>query len=95
MNESAKIDRAQKAQRLLNDELFNEAFNLTRQAIFERIETTPLRDVEGLSQLRLCLKLLGDVKANIKQILNDGKVAEFNIEQQKRELTLADFRSKR
>jgi hypothetical protein len=79
-----KIERAEKAQRILKDELFLEAFENTRQAIFQKIEVTPIRDTEGLSQLRLCLKLLSDVRANLTKVLNDGKVAEFEIEEKKR-----------
>lgn len=88
-----KIDRAQKAERILNDPEFIAAFAGTRQAIFEQIERTPLRDDEGLKHLRLCLKLLADVKANLTHVLNDGKVEEFHIEQQKREVAnLRDFK---
>ena len=81
MNE---IERAQKVERMLNDEEFKNAFENTRQAIFQKIEATPIRDTEGLAQLRLCLKLLNDVRANLTKVLNDGKVAEFRIEEQKR-----------
>lgn len=80
---SDKIERATKAERLINDPLFAEAFENTRQAIFHKIEQTPIRDDEGLKHLRLCLKLLQDVRANLVSILNDGKVAEFEIEQRK------------
>lgn len=79
-----KIDRAQKAERILNDPLFAEAFENTRQAIFQKIEQTPIRDAEGLANLRLSLKLLNDVRANLTQVLNDGKVEEYRIEEQKR-----------
>jgi hypothetical protein len=88
-----KIERAEKAQRLINDAEFIAAFASTRQAIFDQIERTPLRDDEGLKHLRLCLKLLNDVRANLTAVLNDGKVEEFRIEQQKREVAqLSDFR---
>lgn len=84
MSEQLKIDRAQKAERILKDDLYQESFELTRQAIFQKIEATPIRDTEGLTQLRMCLKLLTDVRANLEQVLRDGKVAEFNIEEKKR-----------
>lgn len=86
------VARAEKAQRILNDEIFQESFENTRKAIFEAIERTPLRDDEGLKHLRLCLKLLQDVKANLTATMNDGKVAEFNIAQQKRDAVLRDFK---
>lgn len=84
MNESQLIAKADKAQKLLDDPLFVEAFENTRQAIFQKIEATPIRDTEGLTQLRLCLKLLTDVRANLVRVLNDGKVAEFQIQERKR-----------
>ena len=88
-----KIERAQRAERILNDPEFIAAFDSTRQAIFDQIERTPLRDDEGLKHLRICLKLLADVKANLVAVLNDGKVEEFRIEQQKREIPqLRDFK---
>lgn len=87
------IGRAAKAQNILNDDVFQQAFENTRMAIFQKIEATPLRDHEGLHELRVCLKLLQDVKANLTATMNDGKVAEFNIAQQKRDAAaLRDFK---
>lgn len=92
MSEADVIARAEKVQRILNDEEFQKAFENTRTAIFNAIERTPIRDQEGLHELRLCLKLLQDVKANLTATLNDGKVAEFQIAQQKRDASLRDFK---
>lgn len=77
------IARAQSAQRILSDPEFIAAFDNTKTAIFQKIEQTPIRDTEGLTQLRLCLKLLSDVRANLENVLSNGKLAEFNIEQEK------------
>jgi hypothetical protein len=90
---SEKIDRAQKAERFMADAMFSEMFDKTRHAIFEKIEQTPLRDDEGLKHLRICLKLLADLKANVVSVVNDGKLEEFRIEQQKRDIAqLRDFK---
>lgn len=79
-----KIERAEKAQRILTDPIFVEAFENTRQAIFQKIEQTPIRDDEGLKHLRLSLKLLQDVRANLTAVLNDGKIEEYRLEEKKR-----------
>lgn len=84
MSEGERIARAERVLKILNDSEFKAAFDNTKLAIFQKIEQTPIRDLEGLSNLRLCLKLLNDVRANLEQTLNDGKVAEFNVEQRKR-----------
>ena len=79
-----KIERAQKAEQILTNPLFAESFESTRQAIFAKIEQTPIRDAEGLANLRICLKLLNDVRANLTQVLNDGKIEQFRLEEKKR-----------
>lgn len=87
-----KSERADRANRILQDEMFVEAFENTRQAIFSQIERTPIRDDEGLKHLRLCLKLLTDVRANLVAVLNDGKLDEFRMEQTKNIPNLRDFK---
>lgn len=69
------LTRGSKAEKLLKDKMLSEAFDAVRQAIFERIEKTPLRDDEGLRDLRRMLKLLKDVRANLEAAVRDGKLA--------------------
>lgn len=68
------LNRAAKAQALLSDPELNAAFDAVRAAIFAKIESCPIRDADGLLTLRLQLKLLADVKANIQSVINTGKV---------------------
>ena len=77
------LDQGAKAEKLLNDETLTQAFENVRKAIFEKIEQTPLRDDEGLRQLRIMLKLLRDVRANLERALRDGKLAAKELEIQK------------
>ena len=84
MSDKEKIGRAERVEKLLRDPELIAAFDNTKQAIFQKIEQTPIRDTEGLLHLRLCLKLLGDVRANLDAVVNDGKMAEFKIEQEKK-----------
>lgn len=79
-----KIERAEKAQRILNDEIFKESFESVRQALLQKFESAPVNDAEGMVKVRLCLKLLTDVRANLEATLRDGKVEEFNIQEKKR-----------
>jgi hypothetical protein len=69
------LTRGSKAEKLLKDKMLSEAFDAVRQAIFDRIEQTPLRDDEGLRDLRRMLKLLKDVRANLEAAVRDGKLA--------------------
>lgn len=79
-----KIERAEKAQRILNDEIFKESFESVRQALLQKFEAAPVNDADGMVKVRLCLKLLNDVRANLEAVVRDGKVEEFNIQEKKR-----------
>lgn len=68
------LNRAAKAQALLSDPELIAAFDAVRAALFAKIEACPVRDADGLMLLRLQLKLLQDVKANIQSVVNTGKV---------------------
>jgi hypothetical protein len=43
-----------------------------------------VNDAEGMVKVRLCLKLLNDVRANLESVIRDGKVEEFNLQEKKR-----------
>ena len=73
-----QINRAAKAQALLNDPELIEAFEAVKQSIFDRWESTPIRDRDGAHELKLMLKLLGDVRANLTSVVNTGKVVAHN-----------------
>jgi hypothetical protein len=79
-----KIQRAEKAQRILDDELFKESFESVRLALLQKFESAPIGDADGIMKVRLCLKLLTDVRANLEAVIRDGKVEEFNIQEKKR-----------
>jgi hypothetical protein len=76
VSDRAAERRAVKAEALLNDAELIAAFDSVRASIFQRIEACPIRDKEALYDLRLMLKLLGDVKANLQSVVNTGKVIE-------------------
>ena len=85
MNNPAKeIERAQQAKAVLDSQIYQEAYELCRLAIYDRIEKCSLNDVESAENLRKCLKLLRDVRANMVEALNSGKLAAFNIEQEEK-----------
>lgn len=79
MNEAAILDRATKAKAILDNPMYGESFEMVRLAIIDRIEKCPLSETESAENLRKCLKLLRDVKANLDATLNSGKVVQFHI----------------
>ena len=87
----ADIDRGHKAQKLLDDPILDQAFRDVETAIHERWAECPLRDKEGAHELKLQLKLLSDVRANLERAVADGQLAAHELETQRRESSPADF----
>jgi len=83
MNDAEFLDRANKAKAILESPIYQESYENTRKAIISRIESTPLADTQAAEDLRRCLKLLRDVRANLELAMSQGKVALFNIEREK------------
>lgn len=91
---AADIDRGARAQALLANPTLSEAFALVAQAIHEAWEACPVRDTEGQQVLKLQLKLLGDVRANLEQAITDGKLASIEVDR-RHKAKLSDFRVQR
>lgn len=85
------LERAHRARQVIDNPAFSEAFDLVAQAIHEAWESAPVRDVEGQQLLKLQLKLLGDVRANLERAIADGTIAAHELDR-RRKSNLADFR---
>lgn len=81
MTPAQALERASRAKAILDNPLYAEAYDLCRLAIIDRIEKCPISDTATAEDLRKCLKLLRDVRANLAAALNSGKVDAFQIQQ--------------
>ena len=86
MSLTKDLDRALQAKQLLENHIYAEAIELVRNGIINAWENSPIRDTEGQHELRLMLKLLNDLQNNIKRVVDSGKLAEIEIERQKKPL---------
>jgi hypothetical protein len=93
VNTQAAADRGVRAEKLLNDELFNEAFANVRENLLANLEEWPLDDAAGAEKLRMMLKVISAVRKYLEKVLRDGKVAAHELELERRkELSPAEFR---
>ena len=81
-----EMSRGQQARELLEHPLFVEAFEKVRSGILQSWEASPIRDEEGQRSLRLMLKVLNDVKKNIEEVAQTGKIASIQREQEQTRL---------
>ena len=56
-------------------------FDMVRQGILDAWATSPVEDVNGQHKLRLMLKLLEDVRANISTAAQTGQMARIQIKE--------------
>ena len=82
-------ERAENARRILENPLFEESIATVRERYRDMIEQTPVSDDKALLDIRKMLHLLREVEQHIQTALEDGKLDEFRVAQQKR--TLKDY----
>lgn len=83
-----QLARGIRAERILNDELFAQAFKDVEQAILDKWRECPIRDTEGQHELKLMHKLLQEVKAVLETTIADGQLAGKELERKNSKLGL-------
>ena len=80
-NLEAEKQRAWKAKELLENELFNEAFDLIQDGILKQWEAAPARDLEGKEHLWQLYKVSVKYKSIINGYIQAGEFAEAQLRQ--------------
>ena len=73
MNEEERIGRAKS---LLNDDLFNEAFDVLRKDLMNRWESSGSPEVEARESIWLAMRLLDRIHGHISSIVETGHMNE-------------------
>jgi hypothetical protein len=71
--------KGMRAQRLLDDPIFQEAFDQIEAAYIEKWKSSSARDDDARQRLWQGVQILGIVKENIKQFAKDGRVAAASL----------------
>ena len=91
MNLTEEVQRGHEAKQLIEHPIFKEAVAAVRAGIINKWADAPLRDRDGAHELKLMLKLLDDVEANIVRVVKTGEMATIQLE---REAKVAEFKAK-
>ena len=75
---------AMQARELIENEQFKTCFTQIRAGIIEKWRSCPIRDHEGQHELKLMDKLLSEIEGYFKQIIETGKMAEIQLENEKK-----------
>ena len=74
MTEEEKLRRANA---LLNDPLFNEAFDVLKKDLLNRWESSGSPEVEARESIWLAMRLLDRIHAHISSIVETGRMADI------------------
>jgi phosphomevalonate kinase len=74
MNEEERVGRAKN---LLNDALFNEAFDVLRKDLLNRWEVSGSTEVEARESIWLAMRLLDRIHAHITSVVETGRMADI------------------
>lgn len=79
-----ELRRGEQARQLIENELYQDAITNVKQAIIDKWQQAPLRDREGHHELKLMLKLMGDLTGYIQTTMETGKMAQIQLESERR-----------
>jgi hypothetical protein len=79
------ILRAQEAERILTSPITVESFDLMEQAIVDGWKAAPMRDAEGMAEMKRMHLTLQAFKAHFYSAINTGKIEMANRDRSLRE----------
>lgn len=82
MELNEELQRGDMAAAVLDNPIYAESWDMVRAGIIAAWENCPIRDKEGQNELKLMLKVLGDVRKTVEQTMQTGKLARIQIEQE-------------
>lgn len=75
-----ELNNGANAERILGD--VRPYFDMVEDAILTTWKKSPVADEKGQHELRLMLKLLDDLKANLNEAIQSGKLAAVQVERE-------------
>lgn len=78
---TADAARGARAERLLADELLQEAFSELEAAYTQAWRDSLVRETEARERLWQAVQIVGKVKAHLEGIAQDGKIAQANLDE--------------
>lgn len=77
MTQDEEIRRGMEADRLMNEPMLKEAFDLVEQSIIEALRRCEVRKEDEMKTLTLSLQLVGRIKGHFKTAMETGKLARI------------------
>ena len=79
-----ETERGDQARAILENPLFNEAFETMRANLLSQFENSPAEDKEGREQAWMMLKVINQAKQKFETELDTGKMARMTLDEAKK-----------
>lgn len=77
-----RIARGARAQEVLDNEIYQESFEIVKERITEAWQKAPMRDLEGMLRLRQMLEAVELTKQALVTTMETGKMAQLDLKHQ-------------
>jgi len=74
-----EIKRGDQAKKVLENEIYKEAFKSVQDNILEAMKTSPLGDETTHNRLVIALQVLGQIEKSLTNVMQTGKMAQIQV----------------
>jgi len=74
-----EIKKGEQAQKVLDSEVYQEAFTHVRNNIIEAMQTSPLSDDVTHNRLVIALQTLNQIQRALTEVMQTGKMAQIQV----------------
>lgn len=74
-----EIKRGEQAQKILDNEVYKEAFTAVKDHIIEAMQTSPLGDETTHNRLVIALQVLAQIEKSLTNVMQTGKLAKIQV----------------
>jgi predicted component of type VI protein secretion system len=85
MTNREKVERASKAEDLLRNEVFQDAFNHLEKSFYEAWRKSQIEDTESRERVYQFLQNLDALRGYFQTVIEDGKLAQMQIDEIERQ----------
>jgi len=74
-----EIKRGEQAEKILNNEVYKQAFTSVKEHIIDAMQTSPLGDEQTHNRLVIALQVLNQIEKSMTDVMQTGKMAKIQV----------------
>lgn len=78
-----EIKRGEQAEKIINNKLYQEAFNTVKDSLIDAMNNSPLGDDKTHNRLVIALQTLSQIEKALSDVMQTGKMAKIQVEDKK------------